>query len=334
MGINITGQTSIQATATSVGNLNGYFFDYFPTASAAYSTRKLSRTATLCMKVRRASDNATLDIGFSTTPYTTSQPYQAGLDVAAMFAFSTAGGNANLLVDTWYDQSGNGRNATQATTTSQPYIGSKSIGYYGIGANVNYPAIIFQGTRTDLTNQNGWLNLASAVGITNGGYYFNAYVSSYRDTYDSTQPYLLDWTCNGSNNVRHAIITGTGVNKQYYTAYSRLSATNPSTADSITSNISNTQESQIVTMMSSNNNTGGRTPYLNIYQNGVLGGTGASTGGTIQNANSNFARLGVGTTAGVQSFSGLIAEALFYNIDTTPYKTAIEQNINSVFQIY
>jgi hypothetical protein len=79
-------------------------------SAAAYSLRKL-RTAYLgaAINVRRSSDGATQDIGFVNN----------NLDTASLLAFV---GTGNGFVRTWYDQSGNGRNATQTTLVNQPQI--------------------------------------------------------------------------------------------------------------------------------------------------------------------------------------------------------------------
>jgi hypothetical protein len=81
-------------------------------SSAAYSLRKL-RTAYLgaAVNVRRSSDGATQDIGFTAS---------GDLDTVTLLAFVGVGNNG--FIRTWYDQSGNGRNATQATAGSQPQI--------------------------------------------------------------------------------------------------------------------------------------------------------------------------------------------------------------------
>jgi hypothetical protein len=80
-------------------------------ASAAYGLRRLRRLYTgFCIRVRRSSDNAQLDIGFTST---------GDLDIVTLLAFV---GTGNGFVTTWYDQSGNGRNATQATAGGQPQI--------------------------------------------------------------------------------------------------------------------------------------------------------------------------------------------------------------------
>jgi hypothetical protein len=80
-------------------------------SAAAYSLRKL-RTAYLgaAINVRRSSDGATQDIGFTAS---------GDLDTTALLAFVGVG---NGFVRTWYDQSGNSRNATQTTLVNQPQI--------------------------------------------------------------------------------------------------------------------------------------------------------------------------------------------------------------------
>ena len=82
--------------------------DLYP-ATAAYSVRKLRTAYTgACMRVRRSSDNAEQDIGFSGND----------LDTAALLSFVGAG---NGFVVTWYDQQGS-NNFTQSSTTNQPRI--------------------------------------------------------------------------------------------------------------------------------------------------------------------------------------------------------------------
>jgi hypothetical protein len=84
--------------------------DTYPNAAAAYSVRKLRAAYTgSAIKVRRSSDNTEQDIGFS----------GANLDTSALTSFC---GSGNGFVTTWYDQSGNARNATQTTASNQPKI--------------------------------------------------------------------------------------------------------------------------------------------------------------------------------------------------------------------
>jgi hypothetical protein len=84
--------------------------DLYPGAAAAYSLRKLNSAYTgSSIRVRRT-DLQELDIGFTST---------GELDTAALVAFA---GSSSAFVTTWYDQSENGRNATQSTALLQPTI--------------------------------------------------------------------------------------------------------------------------------------------------------------------------------------------------------------------
>ncbi len=77
----------------------------------ALSVRKVVEAfAGSCMRVRRSSDNTELDIGFDSS---------GGLDQTALLAHVGAGSG---FLAKWYDQSGNARDAIQATLASQPRI--------------------------------------------------------------------------------------------------------------------------------------------------------------------------------------------------------------------
>lgn len=84
--------------------------DAYPGATAAFAMHKLRAAYSgSCIRVRRSSDNAEQDIGFSGTD----------LDESALTTF--VGAN-NGFVTTWYDQSGNGNNYTQTTASIQHKI--------------------------------------------------------------------------------------------------------------------------------------------------------------------------------------------------------------------
>lgn len=79
-----------------------FFLDEFPGAEIAYSVRKLSSTHTgSALRVERSNDNTQQDIGF----------VGENLDTSALATF--VGANTGRVV-TWYDQSGNNKNATAA----------------------------------------------------------------------------------------------------------------------------------------------------------------------------------------------------------------------------
>jgi hypothetical protein len=97
----IIGSQIVQAT--------GLLAEY-PGAAATYSLRQLTTAYTgSAIRVRRASDNTEQDIGFVSNE----------LDTSALTTFCSG---TNGFVKTWYDQSGNGRDATQTTAASQPQI--------------------------------------------------------------------------------------------------------------------------------------------------------------------------------------------------------------------
>ena len=81
------------------------------TSVAAFSLRKLySAYSGPAIKVRRSSDNTEQDISFTAS---------GSIDTAALTAFV---GSGNGFVSVWYDQSGAGNNAVQATAANQPTI--------------------------------------------------------------------------------------------------------------------------------------------------------------------------------------------------------------------
>jgi hypothetical protein len=94
----------------SVTTLEALLLDTYSGAAAAYSLRRLSGAYTgSAIRVRRASDNTEQDIGFVSNE----------LDTATLESFCSG---TNGFVKTWYDQSGNGRDATQSTAANQPQI--------------------------------------------------------------------------------------------------------------------------------------------------------------------------------------------------------------------
>ena len=91
------------------GATAGLLLDDYPSTGAAYSLRKLRNAQTNCMVVRRASNNDTLLIGFVGNY----------ADTAAMKTFCSG---TDCFVRRWYDQSGQGRDATQTTDANQPQV--------------------------------------------------------------------------------------------------------------------------------------------------------------------------------------------------------------------
>lgn len=140
--------------------------DVYTNAAVAYSLRKL-RTAYTgnAIRVRRSSDNTEQNIGFVSNV----------LDTASLLTFCGAGSG---FVTTWYDQSGNGVNATQTFAVNQPRIvnagaletlaGKTSIYFNnGLGllhtlSNAGSPAFFYTGISSLSTTSNRYVGVFGA----------------------------------------------------------------------------------------------------------------------------------------------------------------------------
>jgi hypothetical protein len=137
----LTGAGTLAADLTVTASAT-LLLDLYPNAAAAYSLRKLRNAyAGSAIRVRRSSDNTEQDIGF----------VSGNLDTVALLAFCGVG---NGFVTTWYDQSGNAMNATQATAANQLDIVSNGV-------------VILQGAKPCLRNTtNTFKNLSASFGVT------------------------------------------------------------------------------------------------------------------------------------------------------------------------
>lgn len=102
-------------------------------SSAAYGLRLLRTayaTPSKIIKVQRTSDNSQSDIGL----------VNCSLDTTTLNTFCAS---TTCFVTTWYDQSGNNANVTQATFANMPQILT--------GQQNGHPALVFNGTSDELT---------------------------------------------------------------------------------------------------------------------------------------------------------------------------------------
>lgn len=155
-----TFNASLLATGTTTADLTvgspsaSLLLDLYPSAAAAYSLRKL-RTAYSgsAVRVRASTSGAEGDVSFdvnstisASSIVTVTAVGTSGLSIGQQVTFSTfwnAGGtNQNVFVTTWYDQSGNARNATQTTQANQPQIVSSGV----VILRGSKPSLLFDGT--------------------------------------------------------------------------------------------------------------------------------------------------------------------------------------------
>ncbi|HWB26289.1 MAG TPA: choice-of-anchor Q domain-containing protein, partial [Chitinophagaceae bacterium] len=122
-------------------------------AAVAYSLRLLSSSYSgSAIKVRRSSDNATQNIGFTGN---------GDLDTAALKTF--VGGGTGYIA-AWYDQTGNGYTMSQANTSLQPYIVLNGV----VQRLNNQPAIYFATSNLATTQAVIFTVGASMVGVAKG----------------------------------------------------------------------------------------------------------------------------------------------------------------------
>ncbi|MCZ4498862.1 MAG: hypothetical protein JWQ74_1415, partial [Marmoricola sp.] len=160
--------------------------DVATSAYTAYGLRKQRAAYSgSAIKVRRSSDNTTLDIGFVST---------GELDSAALLTFVGAGNNG--FVDTIYDQSGNARHLVNTTVAQQPKI-------------VNVGALITKNGRAAI-------QFAAAGALT--GTFAGLWAAG-----QSTQ--MIVWSANGaSQGILSGEGSASGSNARFYTGFINGSA--------------------------------------------------------------------------------------------------------------
>jgi hypothetical protein len=268
--------------------------DLYPNAAAAYSLRLLnSNHGGAAIQVRRSSDNVVANIGFTSN---------GGLDTSALLAHC---GSGDGFVTTWYDQSGNGRNATQATAANQPQIVSS-----GSVLTLNSkPSLQFDGTNDGLFTANKVYTTNNILGVavakTNNNLVSQAIVSQ------------NDFFVTPTGRSTLMGIDGATSKGQFFfnngTSYSTLSA----------NTIANNTQFLMLNYSSANN-------YF-----ASLNGSAGNLGTTGQTFTPESTNMGIGINPSITGFlNGNIQEVVIYNSDQISNKTGIETNINSFYSIY
>jgi len=260
--------------------------DNYSGSAAAYSLRKLRYNYSgSAIRVRRASDNAEQDIGFVSNE----------LDTTSLASFCSG---TNGFVTIWYDQSGNGKNATQTTTANQPKIYDSST---GVLTENSKPCLQFDGVNDVLTSggfgtgpERSVFSLFKGTGDGSGYENYYMFLEALPSTSgDFMQLYSPDYTASLIFNFLTASL------------------------DVTSSTAIDTQ--QIVTSLKTSTTS-------NLYQNGSNTGSGSGSQSlegvlTLGGYTANFA-------------NAKFQELIVYNTDQTSNRDAIETNINSYYGVY
>jgi hypothetical protein len=266
------------------------FGDVFGGATAYYSLRKFTEAETLnAIRVRRSSDDTEQDIGFDAN---------GDLDSTALLAFVGTGGTDNGFVTTWYDQSGNGNDATNSTESEQPLIvdGGSVAQFDGINA------IKTNGTSHELAAS---LSLSTTA--------FSSFSVAGTDGAAGTNAQAIF----GSN--------GSAFYSQIrsYDLETRISSSPILTLDDDIGDNPN----QMQLFASINGTSAG-----NQYIDGTIGNRSpldtSSSGGISETS------VYIGSANGQRYLGGGISEIILFNSDQSANRTGMETNINDHFDIY
>jgi len=291
------------------GVAQSYLLDTYSGAAAAYSLRKLSSTYTgNAIRVRRSSDNTEQNIGFDSN---------GNLDTTALTTF--VGAN-NGFVTTWYDQSGNNKNAIQSSAGSQPRIVTSGT----ILTKNTKPTLEFNGHNLVISSsQNYFKPLHDG---TTKSFVMSVFYRTSSDTYRSIM------SNNGGNTSTIGIQLSTAPNW----ALNDYTVNGSGGVISFNLSANNTTSNGTLTMYSmewdpSNSTASNRSKmYINngtAIQNNSSNGTPSSSNATYD---MNIGSLG----SGISNLVGGICELIVYHADKNAQLTGINSNINTFYSIY
>jgi hypothetical protein len=266
--------------------------DQFAGAAAAYSLRNLVGTSNpSVVRVRRSSDNIEAD-------FTAAQ-----VSDGSLAAWVGAGNNG--FVRTWYDQSGNGRDASQTTASAQPSIVTNG----AVVLQTNKPTLSFSGSNF-FTHGYSITTASTIVAITN----LTAKSDSVETVYGATAP---------NSFVRNAIIGD---------AYGQLSAGKWGTyMNSWKPSAYSAQGIHRLLVMISDGLTTG-TVRNSAYTNGLVEtftDTGRYSGDSAERRT-----IMADNSTGSNAAQGNLQEIIVWPVDQSANIVSIQSNINTHYAIY
>jgi hypothetical protein len=292
--------------------------DTYSGAAAAYSVRLLDKDyAGSCIRVRRASDNTEQDIGFDGN---------GDLDTGALTSFCTG---TNGFVKTWYDQSGNAKDATQATTANQPKIYDSST---GVVLKNLLPAIDFDldllvvtSSTTTFNNFHNGSNAAFSMvfqpgKIANPNVAYQVFGNNQSSTANRGIEAFWDDRSSLSRN------NGTGFTVTSGSTFVSLDITN----DKIVANTQNLWFAQF----DADNATAALRTQSAVNGSALYGSNASTTSVSASNATYDMQIGSSGSFPSGVPFVGYLQELVFWPSDQSSNRAGIQTNINDYFSIY
>jgi hypothetical protein len=266
-----------------------YLLDNYQNAAMAYSLRLLrNEYAGSAIRVRRSNDNAEQDIAFNNS---------GNLDTTTL---STFVGANNGFVVTWYDQSGNGYNATQSTAGNQPQIVSSG----------------------NLITENGKITI-SFDGTSD---FFGLNTTMANSFSNSTNKTLIAvYKHTAINGIRNRVLFFGNNTTTRVSVFSDSLTSFRGTFNGFANSVDITFNVSQQFLAFGQDIGGTQTFYLNSTTSGTN-----NLGGTNNDINvaeiSNFTNL--------QYIQGSVQEMIFWSSNQSSNRTGIESNINDYYAIY
>jgi hypothetical protein len=278
------GQLPINLGLIGSQKVSDFLLDNYQNAAAAYSLRKLRSAYTgSAIRVRRSVGSPSeIDIGFS----------GEDLDFAALESFCSG---TDGFVTTWYDQSGNARNATQTTAANQPQIVTTG----SVLVKNGKPTAQFDGT-------NDFLDLTSIT--TSNSIYSTFDISTVTVAINSKFPTVFAGSV-GSLQLRYAEGSAT------------LQILRAGQALLFNGGSRNVNQQYLNSLFTKNTGS-------SLYTNSIFqidnSANPTFTAGITRIGNNSLSEL----------MNGYIQEIIIYTSDQSSNRTGIEDNINDFYSIY
>ena len=274
----------------------GLLLEDYPGAAAAYSLRNLIDTTKNVVRVRRSSDNT--EQNFSAAEITDG-------------TLTTFTGANDGFVTTWYDQSGNNQDVSQATADQQPQVVSNGV----VVLNNGKPSCIFN---LDYLDSSNFITPNLSVGHTH--FMVFEHISQLGNQFDADAIFCIGIKGSSANSTRLsqlAMSGDTGSPIDY--GFATQGVTN-------SISVSFTSGQKLMTGLSKDSDC---ELFFNTLSQGTS--TNASVSPTVTPF---FIRFGNVNWTTQVACNAHITEFILYNTDQSANRTAIETNINSHYTIY